>query len=133
MRRVQLTHELHVITADQAPRFEFAGVEFTGYAAPSRGSGDLCAWQVKVSPGLVSEQAHTLDRDEIFMITSGVITLSPKGQVLAAGDCVIVPAGTPIQLANPGQDVATAHVMIRAGFSATMADGAPVGTPPWAQ
>jgi mannose-6-phosphate isomerase-like protein (cupin superfamily) len=124
---------MHVITADQAPRFEFSGVEFTGYAAPSRGSDDLCAWQIRVSAGLVSEQAHTLDRDEIFMITSGVITLSPDGQALAAGDCVIVPAGTPIQLSNPGQELATAHVLIRAGFSATMADGAPVGTPPWAQ
>lgn len=124
---------MHVITADQAPRFEVAGVEFTGYAAPSRGSGDLCAWQIRVSPGLVSEQAHTLDRDEIFMITSGVITLSPDGPMLAAGDCVIVPAGTAIQLTNPGQDAATAHVLIQAGFSATMADGAPVGTPPWAR
>ncbi len=124
---------MHVITADQAPRFEFSGVEFTGYAAPSRGSGDLCAWQIAVSPGLVSEQAHTLDQDEIFMITAGVITLRPDGPRLAAGDCVIVPARTPIQLSNPGDVVATAHVMIRAGFSATMADGAAVGTPPWAQ
>ena len=124
---------MHVITAAQAPRFEVAGVEFTGYAAPSRGSGDLCAWQIRVAPGLVSEQAHTLDRDEIFMITSGVITLSQDGPMLAAGDCVIVPAGTAIQLSNPGHDAATAHVLIRAGFSATMADGAPVGTPPWAR
>ena len=123
---------MHVITADQAPRFEFAGVEFTGYAAPSRGSADLCAWQIRVSPGLVSDQAHTLDQDEIFMINSGVITLSPDGPKLAAGDCVIVPAGTPIQLSNPGHDFATAHVVIRAGFNAKMADGSAVGTPPWA-
>jgi mannose-6-phosphate isomerase-like protein (cupin superfamily) len=124
---------MHVITADQAPRFEFADVEFTGYAAPSRGSADLCAWQIRVGPGLVSDQAHTLDQDEIFMITSGVITLRPDGPKLAAGDCVIVPAGTPIQLSNPGQEFATAHVMIRAGFCAKMADGSAVGTPPWAQ
>lgn len=124
---------MHIITADQAPRFELPGVEFTGYASPSRGSAGLCAWQIKASPGLVSDQAHTLDQDEVFMVTSGIITLSADGPALSAGDCVVVPAGTPIQLSNPGDDVATAHVIIRAGFSATMADGSPVGTPPWAQ
>lgn len=124
---------MHIITADQAPRFEFSGVEFTGYAAPSRGSDELCAWQIRVSPGLVSEQAHTLDRDEVFMVTSGAIRLSPAGPRLTAGDCAIVPAGIPIQLSNPDDEFATAHVLIRAGFSAKMADGTAVGTPPWAQ
>ncbi|HEX9033928.1 MAG TPA: cupin domain-containing protein [Streptosporangiaceae bacterium] len=124
---------MHIITAGQAPRFELSGVEFTGYASPSRGSAGLCAWQIRVSPGLVSDQPHSLDQDEVFMITSGVITLSPDGPELSAGDCVVVPAGTPIQLSNPGNEFATAHVMVRAGFSATMADGSPVGTPPWAR
>lgn len=122
-----------MITAVQAPVFEFDGVEFTGYAAPSRGSGELCAWRIGVSPGHASGQAHTLDADEVFLVTSGTITLSPGGPPLRAGDCMIVPAGQPIQLANPGTEVATAHVLIRAGFSAVMSDGTPVGTPPWAR
>jgi mannose-6-phosphate isomerase-like protein (cupin superfamily) len=124
---------MHVITADSAPRFELPGVEFTGYAAPSRGSAGLCAWQIRVAPGLVSDQAHSLDQDEVFLITSGVITLSQGGRPLTPGDCAIVPAGTPILLSNPGAEFATAHVSIRAGFAAKMADGAPVSTPPWAQ
>lgn len=123
---------MHVITAASAPRFDLPGVEFTGYAAPSRGSGGLCAWQIRVAPGLVSDGAHTLDQDEVFLVTSGVIQLSPDGQRLTAGDCAIVPAGSPILLSNPGAEEATAHVLIRAGFSAEMADGSPVGTPPWA-
>lgn len=124
---------MHIITAAQAPRFEFSGVEFTAYAAPSRGSADLCAWKIRVSPGLFSEHAHTLDQDEVFMVTSGTIKLGPDGSALSAGDCVIVPAGTPIQLINPEAEFATAHVLVRAGFCAKMADGTPVGTPPWAQ
>jgi mannose-6-phosphate isomerase-like protein (cupin superfamily) len=123
---------LHIITADSAPRFDLPGVEFTGYAAPSRGSDGLCAWQITVAPGLVSDQAHTLDHDEVFLVTSGSIRLSPDGQRLRAGDCAIVPAGGPIQLSNPGAKPATAHVLIRSGFTAMMADGSAVPTPPWA-
>ena len=124
---------MHVITATAAPKFDLAGVEFTGYASPSRGSDDLCAWQIRVSGGLYSEAPHMLDHDEIFMITSGKLRLHPDGPVHAAGDCVIVPAGEPIQVINPGAEAATAHVIIRAGFTATMADGTAIGTPPWAQ
>ena len=108
---------MHVITASAAPKFDLSGVEFTGYAAPSRGSDDLCTWQITVS----------------FMITSGELRLHPDGPVQAAGDCVIVPAGEPIQVINPGAEAATAHVVIRAGFTATMTDGTAIGTPPWAQ
>jgi hypothetical protein len=48
------------------------------------------------------------------------------------GDAAIVPAGSPIQLTNASEGPAALHVAIQAGFSATMADGTPVGTPPWA-
>ncbi|HEX5188584.1 MAG TPA: cupin domain-containing protein [Streptosporangiaceae bacterium] len=124
---------MHIITADSAPRFELPGVEFTGYAAPSRGSDGLCAWQITVAPGLVSDEAHMLDADEVFLVISGSITLSPDGQRLGAGDCAVVPAGSLIQLSNPGAEPATAHVLIRSGFTATMVDGSPVPTPPWAK
>lgn len=122
-----------LITARQAPVFEFDGVQFTGYAAPSRGSDGLCAWRITVAPGHVSDQPHTLDTDEVFLVTSGTITLDPDGPALRTGDCMIVPAGQPIQLANPGAEPATAHVLIRSGFTAAMADGTPAGTPPWAR
>ena len=124
---------MHIITAASAPRFDLPGVEFTGYAAPSRGSGGLCAWKIAVAPGLISDQAHTLDRDEVFLVTSGRIKLSPDGQPLTAGDCAIVPAGSPILLSNPGTVPATAHVLVEAGFTGTMADGTAVPTPPWAR
>ena len=86
-----------------------------------------------MAPGLVSDQAHTLDTDEVFLVTSGTIRLNQDGQPLAAGDCAIVPAGTPILLSNPGAEEATAHVLIKAGFTGKMADGTTVPTPPWAK
>ncbi len=124
---------MHVIGAESAPRFDLPGVQFTGYAAPSRGSDELCAWQITVAPGLVSDQAHTLDTDEVFLVTSGTIRLSQDSQPLTAGDCAIVPAGSPILLSNPGAEEATAHVLVKAGFTGKMADGTTVPTPPWAK
>lgn len=123
---------MHVITASEAPRFDLPGVEFTGYAAPSRGSAELCAWQITVAPALVSDMPHTLDRDEIFLVTSGRLRFTEDGPVLGAGDCAVVPAGEQVLLANPGTEPATAYVAIRAGFTAKAADGTAIGTPPWA-
>src|SRR5262252_5646964 len=119
---------MHVITASEAPTFALEGVTFTGYAAPSRGSAGLCAWRIRVAGGLSSDNAHRIDQDEVFLVTSGRIRLTPDGPALSAGDCAVVPAGTPIQLSNPDSGEATAYVAIRAGFSATAGDGTPIGT-----
>ncbi|MEU2255439.1 cupin domain-containing protein [Nocardia xishanensis] len=121
---------MHVIKAAEVPRFELHGVEFSAMAAPSRGSADVCTWRLTVAPHHESDAAHVLDRDEIFLVLSGVLEVS--GQLLAAGDVAIVPAGGPISVANPGDEPAVAHVAIAAGFQATMADGSKL-SPPWAQ
>jgi mannose-6-phosphate isomerase-like protein (cupin superfamily) len=123
---------MHVIRGAEAPTFDLPGVHFTALAAPSRGSGELCAWLLTVDPGPVTRAPHLLDRDEVFLVLDGAIRLSPDGDVVAAGDAVVVPAGEPIQLVNAGAVPARVHVAIRAGFTATGADGTPIGTPPWA-
>ncbi len=120
------------INAAEAPRFQLPGLEFTGLASPSRGSAHLCTWRLMLEDGLTSADAHTLDRDEIFMVLDGTIRLSPEGEPVGAGDVAVVPAGSPIQVANVGDGPAEVIVAITSGFSATMADGAEVGTPPWA-
>jgi mannose-6-phosphate isomerase-like protein (cupin superfamily) len=123
----------HFIVRDaEAQRFELPGLEFTAMAAPSRGSAGLCTWRLAVAAGLDSPVPHTIDEDEVFMVTAGAVKLSPDGETVHAGDTAIVPAGTEIQLSNPGETPAEVIVAIRAGFSAKGADGAPVGTPPWA-
>lgn len=122
-----------IIRATDAPQFELPGVQFTALAAPSRGSADICTWRISVAPGLESPQPHTLDQDEIFMVTAGAIRVTPGGEVLGSGDAVVVPAGSEILLINPNDEPAEAYIAIRAGFNAAMADGTPIGTPPWAQ
>lgn len=123
---------VHVIAATNAPTFDLPGVQFIAGAAPTRGSDELCVWTIVVSAGHTSPQAHTLDRDEVFTVQSGTVRLQDGADPLMAGDIAVVPAGTPIQLANPGEEAARVHVAIAAGFRATMADGSDVGTPPWA-
>ena len=122
-----------ILRAAQAPRFDLPGVTFQAGAAPSRGSAQLCVWRLTVAGGHVSDSAHRLDRDEIFMITSGELQLAPDGPVLRAGDMAVVPAGEPIEPVNPGVEPAEVVVAIAAGFTATMADGTSIGTPPWAK
>lgn len=122
-----------VIRGAQAPRFEVPGVEFAGLAAPSRGSTDVCTWRITVGPRFVSDQSHTLDRAEIFMVTDGALRVTEDGDLLGPGDAAVVPAGSPIFVTNPGDEPAQAYVAIAAGFTAKMADGTLVDTPPWAR
>jgi mannose-6-phosphate isomerase-like protein (cupin superfamily) len=119
-------------SADEAPRFQLPGLEFTGLASPSRGSADICTWRLTLEPGLTSPEAHTLDRDEVFMVTRGAIRIAPDAEPVSAGDVTVVAAGTPIQVANVGEGDAEVVVAIAAGFTACAADGSVIGTPPWA-
>jgi len=86
-----------------------------------------------VSPSLQSPEPHTLDHDEVFVVTSGRIRLTPDGDPAGPGDAVVVPAGQPIQLVNPDPSPAEVIVAIRAGFTGKAADGSDIATPPWAQ
>jgi mannose-6-phosphate isomerase-like protein (cupin superfamily) len=122
-----------VIRDAEAPRFELPGVRFVGLASPSRGSADLCTWRITVDAGLVSPQSHSLDHDEVFMVTAGEVRLTPDGPLVRAGDAAVVPAGSPIRVENPGDTPAEVFVAVRAGFTAVAEDGSPIGSPPWAR
>jgi mannose-6-phosphate isomerase-like protein (cupin superfamily) len=120
-----------IIRADQAPTFDLPGVQFTAYAAPSRGSADLCTWQITVAPDQ-EPTAHTLDRDETFLVLEGRLRINPDGEDLGPGDVAVVHAGETIAVVNPGSIPARAYVAISAGFTATTHDGQTL-QPPWAQ
>ena len=85
-----------------------------------------------LEPGLTSPEPHTLDRDEVFMVLRGAVRLAPGAEVVEAGDVAVVPAGSPIQVANVGEAEAEAIVAISAGFAASAADGSAIDSPPWA-
>jgi mannose-6-phosphate isomerase-like protein (cupin superfamily) len=123
---------MSIIHSPEAPRFDLPGLVFTGLASPSRGSSDLCTWHLRIEPDFASPDAHVLDRDEVFMVLAGSIALRPGDTPVGPGSAAVVPAGAPIQVCNVGDGPAEVIVAITAGFRATMADGADVGTPPWA-
>jgi mannose-6-phosphate isomerase-like protein (cupin superfamily) len=122
------------INAAEAPVFTLPDVEFRGLTAPSRGARELCTWHLYVAPTPLGEP-HSLDREEVFVLIEGqlVIVIDGIATTLTSGDAIAVPAGAKLQLANASGSTAHALVCIAAGFSATMADGAAIGTPPWAQ
>ena len=124
---------MRLIRESEAPRFELPGLAFAGFAAPSRGSAELCAWRLTVAPGTAAESPHTLDHDEVFLVVSGAVRLAPGGERVTAGDVAVVPAGEAIQLSNAADGPADVIVAIHAGFTAKAADGTVIGTPPWAQ
>jgi len=122
-----------VIRSAEAPVFELPGVRFVGFASPSRGSDQVCTWRITVAPGLVSPESHRIDSDEVFMVTEGLVRITPDGPTVGPGDAVVVPAGTPIKLENLADVPASLFVAIRSRFTATAQDGTAIGTPPWAQ
>ena len=116
--------------AADAPRHQLPGVQFTVMASPSLGSSGLCTWKLTLDPGVRGDNTHTIDHDEVFMVLSGSVRVTPDGDELHAGDAAIVPAGQPIAVSNLGDTPAEVHVAITAGFSAKGPDGSTM-QPPW--
>lgn len=101
-----------VIESSDAPVFTFTmpGLDPTipsphitvrGYAAPSRGSKEVCVWRITFAPGVPTRQG-TVDHEEFFTVLSGVASITLDGEPieLKTGDSVIVPAGTPVGMGN---------------------------------
>ena len=120
-----------VITADDAPVFETSGNVITALAAPSRGANDAAAWRIRLAADNPSV-AHTLTREETFIVLAGTLTarFDDHDESAAAGGALIVPAGRRFHLvAEDGP--AEAVCMLPVGGQAIV-DGAPF-TPPWAE
>lgn len=101
-----------VIESSDAPVFTFTmpglssdiptpHIEVRGYAAPSRGSKEMCAWRIVFAPG-VPPRTGMVDHEEFFMVLSGTASIILDGEPveLGAGDGVIVPANTKIGMGN---------------------------------
>jgi mannose-6-phosphate isomerase-like protein (cupin superfamily) len=121
-----------VATAAASATYERDGFAFHPLAVPSRGSAELAIWTLDVPAGAESEP-HSMDREEVFVTTSGRLTATIDGVQLAAGpgDALIVPAHAVLRLRNPGGRPARATVITSAGMTATV--GGAAFTPPWAQ
>lgn len=117
--------------ADAVP-FGTHGSQFLSYVSPSRGSNQLCAWQLAIPAGLEGV-AHRPSREEVLLVLSGElhVTLDGLATPLQPGDVVLVPAGSELRV-DAGPDGATAWVTTTPGMEAVMNDGTKIA-PPWAQ
>ena len=120
-----------VIRTADAVAYDLHGARFTSYAAPARGSEQLCAWHLEVSPGS-GGAPHRVNREEVMRVLTGelVFTIDGRTDTLRPDDVAVVPAGSTVNVANPSARPATAWVTTSVGLEATMADGTPV-SPPW--
>lgn len=117
--------------ADAVP-FETHGSRFLSYISPSRGSSELCAWQLSVPPNLLGV-AHRPSREEVLLVLDGelVVTLDGARSTLGPRDALLVTAGSELRV-DAGPAGATAWVTTTPGLQAVTADGTRI-TPPWAQ
>jgi mannose-6-phosphate isomerase-like protein (cupin superfamily) len=121
-----------VIHAAEAVVHRMHGASFTSYAAPARGSQELCAWRVEI-PGRTEGVAHHVSREEVLYVLSGTMraVLGDQAAEATAGDVVLVPAGSKFRIDNPADGPATAWVTAGVGLTAVLPDGSRVA-PPWA-
>jgi mannose-6-phosphate isomerase-like protein (cupin superfamily) len=122
-----------IIRAENAPAFRLPNLTVLGLAAPSRGSRETSVWRINVAPGAPGVP-HSVDREEIFVALSGsaVATLGEERFELRAGDTLIVPAGEPFTLGNPGAVAFDALAIAPVGVRASLPGGEPF-SPPWSQ
>src|SRR4051812_4018941 len=126
---------MNIIRQADAPTFETPGATFQGYAAPSRGAGEVSMWSLELAPGSTSP-VHHMDSEEVFLGLSGTaeVTIDCHTETLGAGDCLVLPAGTLFSFYVPedaGPFRATA--CMRAGGQAIMNPAGPQFAPPWAE
>jgi quercetin dioxygenase-like cupin family protein len=120
-----------VIRTADAVAYELHGARFTSYAAPARGSAQLCAWHLEIPAG-GGGAPHRVNREEVLRVLTGrlVLTIDGRLETLAPGDVAVVPAGSDRDVANPSPEAAPAWVTSTVGLEATMADGTLI-SPPW--
>jgi quercetin dioxygenase-like cupin family protein len=111
---------------------ETHGSRFLSYVAPSRGSTQLCAWQLTV-PAYLHGVAHRPTREEVLLVLTGElhVTLDGTTTALQPGDVALVTADSELRI-DAGTAGATAWVTTTPGLEAVTADGTKI-TPPWAR
>src|SRR4051812_175151 len=124
---------MEIMKSKDAPTFEAPGARFTGYAAPSRGASQLSMWCVELEPGSTSP-LHEMDCEEVFVGLDGdaVAVVDGTESTIGAGDCLILPPGTPFTLRVDAGQPFRALACIPAGGVATMIPEGTTLAPPWA-
>src|ERR1051325_3793789 len=108
-------------TLTDAKKFEVDGFVITQLAAPSKGSTELAMWTTEAEPGSCSVD-HQMDHEELFYVVTGTMTATVDGEQVeaAAGDAIIVPPGSHLQLRNETTEPAKMTCVTRVGMKATV-------------
>jgi mannose-6-phosphate isomerase-like protein (cupin superfamily) len=124
---------MNLITSADAAIFDVPDTHVIAYAAPSRGSTELCLWRIDIRPGSTSP-LHHMDCEEVFLCVAGraVVVTPAEQRPVKAGDCLVLPAGTDFSFRVLGDEPFQALACIRAGGKATMAASDDTFVPPWA-
>jgi quercetin dioxygenase-like cupin family protein len=124
--------EMTVVRADEARRSETAGGVMTTFASPTQGGAGRSLWRVDAHPGAVGP-VHDFDVEQVWSWLAGAATVELGGErhSVAAGDTVVMPAGTVRRVLADAETGYTAVVAAPAGARARSADGADLGVPPW--
>jgi mannose-6-phosphate isomerase-like protein (cupin superfamily) len=123
-----------VVHSADAVVHELNGNRFSSYAAPARGSSQLCAWRLEVPPGPAG-LPHRVSHEEVFYVLSGALQVMLDGrpaEPAGPGDAIVVAPGTLLRVDNPGPGTAVAWVTTSVGLQAELPDGSRI-SPPWVQ
>ncbi|MDX3239901.1 cupin domain-containing protein [Streptomyces sp. ME03-5709C] len=122
-----------VVRSAEADVHDLHGVRFASYARTATGSTELCAWRGEIPAGTAGS-AHTVTREEVFLVLSGTpcLTIDGEAHELSPGDVATAPAGSLLAVANPGEGPASVWVTTSVGVEAVFPDGSRV-SPPWAR
>ena len=120
-----------VVHPADAALFETHGSRFLSFVSPSKGSSQLCAWQLTV-PANLRGVAHRPTREEVLLVLDGElqVTLDGTYSALHPGDALLVPPDSELRV-DAGPDGASAWVTTTPGLEAVTGDGARI-SPPWA-
>ena len=120
-----------VIHAAETTVHQMHGTSFTSYASPAHGSSELCAWRIEI-PGHTRGTPHHVSREEVLYILSGTAraTIGDQAEDAAAGEVILVPAGSRFGIDNLSAEPVIAWVTTSVGLLGVLPDGSWI-SPPW--
>ncbi|QKT09229.1 cupin domain-containing protein [Gordonia sp. X0973] len=124
---------MYHLTSTSAPTYDLHGVTFSSYAASRSGASSLAAWRADFPPHTPGA-AHSMTAEEVVAVLDGQLDVEVDDDrfTAAAGDAVLVPAGTRFRISNNSPASARAWVTTTLGMNAVMGDDQRIA-PPWAQ
>lgn len=123
-----------LLSSTTAREFNVHGVVFESFACTASGAAQLGAWCAAFAPRTFG-RPHRMSAEEVLLVLDGRLSIDIDGDRFdaAAGDAVLVPAGSVFTVDNETGRPARAWVTTSLGMTATMESDGTRFTPPWAQ